>query len=131
MLFQIPAVARYDYASSTEDEKQKRLEAIAKGFQAGFKMTAGSKAEITQTYVDATADLVSISVQLKDKRVNDLPYEQVDRQRVTVLKQVCAQTEKKGLLDTDFTMRVRFFRPGGGKLMTLQVDAENCEPYVS
>lgn len=118
------------YAEATEEQKQKRLESLAKGFKAGFRVTAGSKAEITQTYVDASADLVSFSVQLKDPKINDVPYEQVDRQRIVMLKQMCALTDKKGLLETDFTMRVRFYRPGGGKLMTLEVDGENCGPYV-
>ena len=120
-----------DYGALSIEEKQKRFEKIARGFEAGFKLTSGSRAEIMQKYVDAETDLISFSVQLLDPKINDVPYEYVEKQRLTVLEKVCKLTNKRKLLETDFTMRVRFFKPGGGKLMTVQVDAENCASYIA
>lgn len=128
-------VASVDPVSNHDDisieQKQKRFDKIAQGFEAGFKMTAGSKAEIMQKYVDAETDLISFSVKLLDPKINDVPYEHVEKQRLKMLEQVCKLTAKKKLLETDFTMRVRYFKPEGGKLMTLQVDARNCGPYIA
>ena len=117
----------FDYAAATVEEKQKFLETKAKNFSRGFNLTAGDSSEITNVYVDAESDLVSISVQLKDERLRSVSADQLEGFRSTMLKAACALTDKQLLNETGFVQRIRFFRPDGGNLMTVEIDGDSCE----
>ena len=48
-----------------------------------------------------------------------------------MLKKTCEQAANKKLLEYGITMRMRFYRPGGGKLMAIQVDEGSCAQYIT
>ena len=122
---------RFDYASAPLEQKQKYLEAKARNFSRGFRLTSGGASEITQTYADAENDLVSISVQLKGAETGYVPADQLETFRKLMLKTACSLTERTLLTETDFNLRIRFFKPGGGKLMIVEANGETCAPYLA
>ena len=122
---------KFDYATADEERKQKYLENVARGFRGGFKLGAGDSAEITQTFTDASIDMISFSIQLKDERINDVPYDYIEEQRLLMLKKTCQQAANKKLIEKGITMRMRFFKPGGAKLMAIQVDGAACAKYIA
>ncbi len=127
----VNSAGRFDYATADEEQKQKYLDSVAKGFRGGFRIGAGKSAEITQTFTDASIDMISFSIQLKDERINDVPFEYIEKQRLLMLKQTCGQAANQKLLENGITMRMRFFKPGGGKLMAIQVDEAACAQYIT
>jgi hypothetical protein len=122
---------KFDYATADEERRQKYLENVASGFRGGFKIGAGKSAEITQTFTDASIDMISFSIQLKDERINNTPFDHIEKQRLIMLKKTCQQAANKKLLEYGITMRMRFYRPGGGKLMAIQVDEAACAKYIA
>ena len=122
---------RVAYADADEEWKTKYLERISKGFAAGFRMTAGRSAEITDVYADGAYDLLSITVQLKDEKIEKVPFAHVEKQRQRVIKQTCKHAEKEDMLENGITLRVRFFRPSGGKFMTIEINEEQCVRYLA
>jgi hypothetical protein len=121
-----PFSGGFDYAAATVEERQKFLETKAKNFSRGYNLTAGGSSEITNVYVDAESDLVSISVQLKGEDLRYIAADQLEGFRKTILKAACTLTDKQLLNETGFVQRIRFFRPGGGNLMTVEINGENC-----
>lgn len=121
---------KFDYATADEERQQKHLESIAKGFRAGFKLTAGNNAEISNTFVDSSLDMISFTIQLKNSNINNVPHDYIEKQRLLMQKKSCKQAHRQKLLDNGITMRMRFYRPGGGKLMTVEVNEESCAEYV-
>lgn len=118
---------KFDYATASYDEKQEFLETKARNFSRGYNLTKGSASEITNVYVDAESDLVSITVQLKDPNLQHVQAGQVEGMRKTILKSACALTDRKLLNETNYTLRMRFFKPGGaGNLMTVEANGANC-----
>jgi len=120
---------KFNYVTADEEQKQKYLNDVARGFRGGFKIGAGKSAEITQTFTDASIDMINFSIQLKDERINDTPFDYIEKQRLLMLKKTCEQAANKKLLEYGITMRMRFYRPGGGKLMAIQVDEAACAKY--
>ncbi len=116
----------FDYSTASLDQKQKFLEAKAKNFSRGFNLTKGGASEISNVYVDAQSDLVSITVQLKDQNLQYVPAQEAEGFRKTILKSACALTDRKLLTETDYTLKIRFFRPGGGNFLTVEANGENC-----
>ena len=121
----------FDYASASIEDKQKYLETKANNFSRGFNLTKGGASEISNVYVDAESDLVSISVQLKDKNLDAAPLANFDSARNTILKAACTLTDRKLLAETGYKMRLRFFKPSGGSLMTVEVSGEACAPFIA
>ena len=121
----------FDYATAESAERQKFLDSVAKGFRGGFRLGAGKSAEITDTFTDESVDLISFSIQLKDERINDVPLGHIEKQRLLMLKKSCQQASNKRLLDYGVTMRMRFYKPGGAKLMSVTVNQENCAKYLA
>ncbi len=121
---------KIDYVTADIEQKQKYLDNVARGFRGGFNIGAGKSAEITQTFTDASIDMISFSIQLKDERINDTPFDHIEKQRLLMLKKTCQQAANKKLLEYGVTMRMRFYRPGGGKLMAIQVDEAACAKYI-
>ena len=125
------AGGKFDYATASLEDKQRYLEAKAKNFSRGFNLTKGGASEITSTYIDAATDLVSITMQLKDPKLEHAPVGNLGPIRDTILKTACTLTERNLLAETDFNMRLRFWKPGGAKLMTVEVNGESCAPYMA
>ena len=122
---------KFDYLTADEERQQKYLENVARGFRGGFTIGAGNSAEITQTFTDASIDMISFSILLKGERINDTPFDHIEKQRLLMLKKTCQQAANKKLLEYGITMRMRFFRPGGDKLMAIQVDEGSCAKYIT
>ncbi len=121
----------FDYAAASLEDKQKYLEAKAKNFSRGFNLTKGGASEISNVYVDAESDLVSISVQLKDENLDFAPLANLDVARNTILRTACMLTDRELLTQTGYKMRLRFFKPSGGSLMTAEISGEACAPYIA
>jgi hypothetical protein len=119
----------FDYAAASVERKQKYLETKAQNISRGYRLTAGDKSEITQTYVDAESDMISFTIELKGAELASLPASEVENAKNLILKTVCKLTERKLLTETAFRMRMRFFRPGGGSLMTVEANGETCAPH--
>ena len=122
-------IANYD--TLDDASQQEVLDQIASGFKAGFNLTAGKRAEITQIYTDTSYDLVSISVQYNDKRIETAPADAIERTRQMLTKQTCKLANKQKMLERGITMRIRMHRPSGARMGTVQVDPENCARYIS
>ena len=121
---------KFDYVTAEEERQQQYLDNVARGFRGGFKIGAGKSAEITKTFTDASIDMISFSIQLKDEKINDTPYDHIEKQRLVMLKRTCEQAANKKLLEYGITMRMRFYRPGGAQLMAIQVDEGSCARYI-
>lgn len=120
----------FDYATASIEDKQKYLERKAKNFSRGFNLTKGGSSDISDTYVDAERDLVSISVQMKGASNGYIPANELEKARNLILKTACTLTERDLLTETNFKMRIRFFKPGGSSLMTVEADGDSCGPYI-
>ncbi|WP_375201525.1 hypothetical protein [Hyphococcus sp.] len=120
----------FDYATASIEDKQKYLERKAKNFSRGFNLTKGGSSDISDTYVDAERDLVSISVQMKGANNGYIPTSELEKARNLILKTACTLTERDLLTETNFKMRIRFFKPGGASLMTVEADGDSCGPYI-
>lgn len=121
---------KFDYATADEERKQQFLDNVAKGFTHGFKMTAGKSAEITQIFTDSSLDLISISIQYNDQRVETVSATHIEKQRVFMAKQSCRMAKKQKLLEMGVTMRMRLYRPSGAKMGVVQIDSESCAHYI-
>ncbi len=126
-----PNRAPFDYATASIEEKQKYLERKAKNFSRGYNLTKGGSSDISDTYVDAERDLVSITVQMKGANNGYIPASELEKARSLILKTACSLTERDMLTETNFKMRIRFFKPGGASLMTVEADGETCAPYLA
>ncbi|WDI33022.1 hypothetical protein PUV54_07405 [Hyphococcus flavus] len=121
----------FDYPTATIDQKQAYLERKAKNFSRGFRLTAGSKAEISKVHVEAEYDLVSISVQLKDPNFRNVPSSEIEKFRKLILKTSCTLTERKLLTQTAFKLRVRYFHTDGSRFMSTEASRDNCASYLN
>ncbi len=121
----------FDYATAGPEEKQKFLEARARHFELGYKLAAGKASEIKSRLVDAEYDLISFSVTLND--VGDRPVNANGAQkfRTEFLRMNCRIVERNLLKETDYTLRIRYFRKSGGKLFQIDVNGETCTPYIA
>lgn len=119
----------FDYASATVERKQTYLETKTRNISRGFRLTSGDSSEITQTFVDAESDMISFAIELKGAELASLPASEVENAKNLILKTVCKLTERKLLTETPFRLRMRFFRPGGGSLMTVEANGETCAPH--
>ena len=125
-----PFGGKFDYASASVDEKQKYLETKARNFSRGFRLTAGGASEISGTYVDAESDLLSFTVQLKGPATaGHIPASELETARSLMMKTACTLTERDLLTETPFRLRIRFFKPDGGNLLTVEANGETCAPY--
>jgi len=123
--------ANFDYANAEAEQRQRFLDGIADGFKTGFKLTAGKSAEVTQVFADESVDLVSISIQYRDERINDVPVDFIEKQRLLMTKKGCQLAQKQKILDMGVTMRVRFYKPSGLQMGTVQVDEDACDQYIA
>ena len=76
--------------------------------------------------VDANYGLVSITVQLKGPNMANIPYEHTQNMKALMLKSACALTDKKLLNETDYKLRMRFLKPAGGVLMSVEASGKTC-----
>ena len=121
----------FDYASATLDERQRFLEARARYFKHGYRLTAGRASEITSSYADAEFDLVSFSVKMNDIGAGPINAAGLEQFRTLLLKTNCNLSERKLLTETNYTMRIRYFRKTGGKLFQVDVNGETCAPFIA
>ena len=120
----------FDYDSASPERRQEFLEKKARRFEAGFRVTAGKSSEISNIFVDEAYDLVSISVKLRKDSAENLQFQHVAQYREFMLEKSCQLTERKLLTDTPYTMRIRFFKPSGAKLMTVEINGESCKRFL-
>jgi len=126
-----PSKAPFDYATATLEDKQRYLETKAKNFSRGFNLTKGGASDISDIYVDAETDLVSIIVQINGANNSYIPAGELESMRGKILRTACGLTERDLLTQTDFKLRMRFLKPGGGSLMTVEASGDSCTPYFS
>lgn len=121
--------SEFDYASASLEDKQAYLERKARNMSRGFKVTAGNSSELSNIYVDAGDDLVSLTVKLKQP--GTIPAKEIATARNLWLKAACKLTERKLLTESDFKLRVRYFQSNGANLMTVEANGDTCQPYIS
>ena len=119
----------FDYSSASIEEKQKYLERKANNMSRGFKLTAGGSSKISNTYVDAETDLVSLTITLN--KSGSIPASELSTARNLLMKTACSLTERKLLMETAFKLRLRYFQANGANLMTVEANGETCAPYIS
>jgi hypothetical protein len=120
--------SRFDYASAPMEEKQKYLESKARNMSRGFKLTAGNSSEISNTYVDAKTDLVSLTITLN--KSGSIPASELLTARNLLMKTACSLTDRKLLTETGFKLRIRYFQANGANLMMVEANGESCAPYL-
>ena len=119
----------FDYASASMDERQKYLETKARNISRGFKLTAGNSGTISNTYVDAESDLISLTVKMKNS--GSIPASELATARNLLMTTACKLTERKLLTETPFKLRIRYFQANGASLLTVDANGESCSPYFS
>jgi len=120
---------KFDYANAEEEDKQKYLENVIKGFRAGFKTTAGKSAEIVDTRAMAQYDLISVDILMKDKKFKTANAQQIESYRKYMYKNTCKMLGKQNLLDVGITMKIRMNREDGGSFAKFKFDEEVCSRY--
>lgn len=122
--------AKLQYADSSEERQQQRLENIANGFRAGYAVTSGGHSEITRITADAERDLVAVDIRFTNKLVEHAGYNEVSAFREGVLKHACAFLDKKGVISEGVTMKLRMTKPSGARLTDISLSEEGCAPYL-
>lgn len=123
--------ASFDYQTASEERQQKYLDGIANGFKTGFRFTAGNRAELSRLEADASIDMVSITIQYKDDRMEKASGEQIGQMKQLLLKYSCKNAQKSKMLEQGVTMRIRMKRPSGSQMTGFDIDEEGCQGYVT
>jgi len=126
----ILAPASYSYAEESEERQQQSLENIAKGFEVGFKATAGSNAVIKRISPNAAADVILIDVQFTRKEIENAPTHAIDDFRRQIYVQQCALLDRKSVLASGVKLKIRTLRPSGSLLTSFDISAKGCAPYL-
>ena len=119
-----------DYSSSTEERQQKYLEDIARGFEAGFKATAGRNAEIKRISANPDADAISVDIQFLRKDVERATPKAIESFRKEIYTKQCGFLAKRGVLEQGISIRMRMTKPSGAPLTNFNVSASTCERYL-
>lgn len=119
------------YDELSQEDQQLRLDALAKGFENGFRATARGKGEVISVYTDTEYDLVSISLKYTDERVGSASSAQIATAIQDINRQTCKLVGKYEAFQLGATLRVRMSGPTGAKLGVVQVDKDACRQFSS
>ncbi len=135
VMFNVASVSsgggKFDYATATEERQQKYLEGVANGFSAGFKLTAGKRAELSRVEADASIDMISITIQYKDEKIENVTGQQIGQLKKMMQKTACKMADKKKMLESGVTMRMRLKRPSGSQMTGFDINAADCAPFLT
>lgn len=124
------APTSFNYADASEERQQQLLDGIAKGFESGFKATAGDNAVIKRITASAATDVISVDVQFTKKEVENAPPKAIEAFRDQVYTQQCRYLDHKQILDSGVSLKMRTMRPSGSTLTTFNISKAGCAPFL-
>lgn len=122
--------ANLNYASMDEAQQQEYLDKIVKGFAFAKWLNIGGPLKLSQTFADASLDVVSISYKITDPRIERVNASQIQKVRLQLTKSVCTLRPMQMVIEQGVTLRIRVVRPSGAPIMTAQLDKGSCRKYV-
>ncbi|MEM8934860.1 MAG: hypothetical protein AAGC77_00455 [Pseudomonadota bacterium] len=121
----------FDYAGADDASKEQYLNAVATGFSAGFNLSAGGRATITDIAANAREDALTLSIVLRDRKLDGPDDTFRIQERDWLSEQSCKLAAGKRMMIDGIKMRVNAYRPSGASLAEIDVDSSSCEPFLN
>lgn len=120
-----------DYRGQSEQDQQRFLDGVAKGFSDGFAVSAGDQAKITYLTASAANDTIAADIKFANPAIEQINGVATENLRKQLFSQYCNYLAGEKLNDSGVTLKLRLMRPSGAPITTVLFNEATCAAHKS